>query len=75
MNEPMTASEWVTRNQTKLSKYAGQYVAITGKGIVATNSDFDTVYRKAREKGVINPLVFKVPTDSQRIKFVSVRVS
>ena len=60
-HEPQTATEWVNRNAARLTKYAGQYVAITNKGIVAVTDDFEAIYAKTKKKGIINPLVFKIP--------------
>lgn len=74
VNQPLTASEWVEQNRRKLSKHAGKYVAITRAGIVATADNFDDIYSKSKEKGVLNPLVFKVPKASRQMKIVSVKL-
>lgn len=68
-SKTITASEWVEKNRGKLQKYAGEYVAINHNGVVATADNLDDAFLKAKNKGVINPLVFKVPK-SPRLKVV-----
>ena len=58
---PPTAYEWVERNIKLLDKFAGRWVAVTSRGMVAESDDFETVYREAKAKRVDDPLVFKVP--------------
>jgi hypothetical protein len=70
---PATATEWIERNTGRLTKYAGQYVAITNKGIVAVADDFEGIYAKSKKKGIMNPLVFKIPKANSRPKIVSAR--
>jgi hypothetical protein len=73
-HKPITASDWVEKNKNRLFKYAGKYVAVTCTGVVAQAKDFDDVYIRAKQQGVFNPLVFKVPQKSQRLKIVSVKM-
>ena len=73
-HKPITASDWVEQNKNRLFKYAGKYIAVTHTGVVAQASGFNDVYIRAKQKGVFNPLVFKVPQKSQRLKIVSVKV-
>lgn len=74
-SKPVTAAEWVERNSGKLLKYAGQYIAVTHSGIVARSNDFNDVYAKSKQKGIMNPLVFKVPKPSEHSKIVTARES
>jgi hypothetical protein len=70
---PSTADEWVQQNINKVQQHAGQWIAVTHKGIVATSGDFDDVFGKAREQGIANPMVFRVPSTTRPRKIVSVR--
>ena len=72
--KPTTPSEWLRRNAGKINRYAGQWVAITKSGIVASSSDFDQVFQQAKERGAPNPLVFKVPKATRGLKIVSNRI-
>jgi hypothetical protein len=67
-----TAAEWVQRNQAKIGKHKGKWLAVSRSGIVASSGDFDTVFVQARQRGIDNPLVFKVPS-SGRPKVVSAK--
>lgn len=67
-----TAAEWVQRNQPKIGKYKGKWVAVSRSGVVASSRDFDTVFMEARQQGIDNPLVFKVPSSGRR-KVVSAK--
>ncbi len=70
-DKSVTANEWVQRNLSKIMRHRGKWVAINNNGIVATSDGFDEVFSKARNRGVTNPLVFKVPRVPQGIKVVS----
>lgn len=70
---PKTADEWVRRNFGKIQRHSGKWVAVTERGIVGTSKDFDETYAIAKAKGIINPLVFKVPSKDTRTKIVSNR--
>ena len=70
---PSTANEWVERNMRRVQNQAGKWVAVTHRGIIATSTDFDDVFRKAESQGVSNPLVFKVPVPSARRRVISSR--
>lgn len=74
LGKPTTATEWLDHNVARLAKYAGKYVAITHSGIVANADDLDEVYYQAKKRGVMNPLVFKVPKATSRPKVVSAKV-
>ena len=69
---PQTAEEWVAQNTEKLQRYAGKWIAVSNRGIVASSSDFDDVFAKAQRKGVPNPLTFKVPIGTT-LKIVSAK--
>jgi hypothetical protein len=71
---PTSATEWIEHNRNKLLKYSGMYVAITHNGLVASSNDFDEVFLKARGKGAMNPLVFKVPKPTVHSKIASVKL-
>ena len=45
--------QWLNRNLRDLQKYAHQYVAYNGDGIVAVNEDLDRVHEEADASGVI----------------------
>ncbi len=47
-------------------KYAGQWVALKSdeKTVVATSRSAGKAFRKAKEEGVKEPILFKVPTKS-----------
>lgn len=70
-----TADEWVRENLESLKRHAGKWVAVSEKGIVGVSTDFDEVFHQAKEKGIINPLVFKVPQPTRPKKTVTVRRS
>jgi len=73
--KPETAEEWVQQNLSVFPRYAGQWVAVSEIGIVAHTTDFDEVFFKAREQGIMTPLVFKVPKPRSGLKFVSAKHS
>lgn len=73
--EPATASEWVQQNSSRFRRFAGRWVAVTNKGIVAASRDFDDVFAKAKQHGVANPLVFLVPKLGAGPKVVSTRLA
>ena len=66
-------NDWVQRNTRKLQRYAGQWIAVTNHGVIASSTDFNQVYERARNKGIESPLVFKVSIPSKRRKAVSAR--
>ena len=66
-----TATDWVARNQDRLASHAGKYIAVSSTGLIGVSDDFDEVFRKARAKGVMNPLVFKMPKPHGSPKVVS----
>ncbi len=69
----ITATEWLSLNKRLVARHPGKYVAISNKGIIAVAEDSNNIYRKARELGILNPLVFKVPKVSERKRVVSVK--
>ena len=64
LSPPRTAHEWVSRHPQKVMGYLGKWIAITHKGIQSSGKTMDDVYRKAANKGIDNPLVFKVSKPS-----------
>lgn len=72
--EPKTAADWVRQNSDKLRRYTKRWVAVTRRGVIASSDDFDDVYAKAKQRGVANPLVFRVPAHNADPKIVSTRV-
>lgn len=68
---PRSASEWLSENRDKLSRFANRWIAITAKGVIAKSDDFDEVYALAQERGVLNPMVIKVPPRHRGPKAVS----
>lgn len=55
-----TEHDWLATHPMEVAKYAGQYIAVIGKKIVAHGHDFEKVYEKAKRYGE-NPLFDKVP--------------
>ena len=51
---------WLNRNLRDLQKYAHQYVAYNGDGIIAVNKDLKTVIKEAEAAGVIYS-IYMVP--------------
>jgi len=70
---PRTPLEWMAKYPEKVWRYKGEWVALTRSGVIAHANDFDRVYSLARSKGVLNPLVFRVPLDPSKTKIVSAR--
>lgn len=68
---PSTADDWVQQNTDKLRRFVGRWVAVSPKGIIAASKDFDEVFLKSKERGVLNPLVFKVPQPTAGPRAVS----
>jgi hypothetical protein len=52
--------EWLATHPSEVAKYAGQYIAVVGRKIVAHGYDFEAVFHKAKKIGD-NPLFDKVP--------------
>lgn len=52
--------EWIQDNKDKLSKFAGQWIALQGKRLVSHGPNFKIVKSQAKEKGFTNPLIFFV---------------
>jgi len=51
---------WLATHPEKVAKYAGQYIAVVGRRIVAHGYDFEKVYQEAKKYGV-DPVFDKVP--------------
>ncbi len=67
------AHKWVQANQASVLKHRGKWVAITEKGITASNTDLERTRELARAKGAENPVVFKVPSEPRGMRVVSSR--
>jgi hypothetical protein len=70
---PRSAHRWVQANPREVRRHRDRWIAVTKDGIVTTSQSIDGVYKRARAKGVHNPLVFKVPSDTKTKRIVSVR--
>ncbi len=60
--------EWLHAHPEVWTQYAGQWVALTTDGICAAAHDAETVFERADECGVQDPIVFKIPA-SEAPKF------
>ncbi len=67
------AHKWVQANQASVLKHRGKWVAITGKGITASNASLERTRELARAKGAENPVVFQVPSEPRGMRVVSSR--
>ncbi len=54
---------------TELEQYKGQWVAVYDDHVVAAADDAVEVQQQALKNGVTDPLLFRVPTHSDRIAF------
>ena len=52
-----------------LTKHKGQWVAVLGDAIIASGATATEVKEAALERGVTDPLVFRVPLHPNRIAF------
>lgn len=60
-SKPSTASEWVRRNESRLRKYAGKWIAVTEKGVIANANDMEAEASQAKLQGFPNSMIFKMP--------------
>lgn len=54
----------------ELEKYKGRWVAVFNKQIVASGDSAVEVTKTALEKGITDPLVFRVPSHPERINYL-----
>ena len=52
--------EWLHAHPEVWTQYAGQWVALSADGICAWGDDFNTVFERAEQCGVQDPIVFKM---------------
>lgn len=61
--EEAPALEWVSRNLADLTaRYAGQWVAVAGNGVIASAPTLPDLLRQAHALGVEGPFVTQIPT-------------
>jgi hypothetical protein len=62
--------DWLAAHPMEVAKYAGQYIAVVGRQIVAHGYDFEKVFDKAKQYGE-DPVFDKVP-DAEIVVYGSV---
>ena len=67
------AHKWVQANQASVLKHRGKWVAITEKGIAASNASLERTRELARAKGAEKAVVFNVPSEPRGMRVVSNR--
>jgi len=55
-----TEHDWLVNQADIESKYAGEYIAVSGQTVVSHGKDFDAVLDEGRKSGE-EPLIYKVP--------------
>lgn len=63
---------WSHETGEELSGHRGRWVALDGDRIVAVADSLPLVRREAREQGVTDPLVFRVPAHPRQVAAYSV---
>ncbi len=53
-------NEWLNEHPEKLRPYAGEYVVVEGRRVVAHNKDAAVAVKTARRRGITSPYIFFV---------------
>lgn len=60
MNIEDTARKWAKDNSQELQKYKGLQVAITKDGVIATDTNFGSLFVKVKQMGKLAECMFDV---------------
>lgn len=66
------AEAWLASHPREVRRQKGRWIAVNRDGIVATSKSFDHVFKLAAKGGERDPLVFKVPSSTEK-RIVSAR--
>ena len=66
------AEAWLASHPREVRRQKGRWIAVNRDGIVATSKSFDRVFKLAAKGGERDPLVFKVPSSTEK-RIVSAR--
>ena len=62
MDKELTESLWISKNQAKLSCYAGKWIAVLKDKVVASGENLLEIVKKCRAKRIKgDPLFIKMP--------------
>ncbi len=62
MDEIYEADEWMAEHDNELRKYAGKWIAVTARGVVASSDSFKELMKI---KGDLRAIVTRQPTEKE----------
>ncbi len=62
MDEIYEADEWMAQHDDELSKYAGKWIAVTARGVIASS---DSLKELMKAKGSLRAIVTRQPTEKE----------
>ena len=61
-------TRWASENEASLRSFAGEWVAIKGTELIGHSSDIQALVQEVEKRGVVNPLIIKIPVEPARIR-------